>query len=365
MTTKVLLIALAGLAERDLSRLVLPMDSAKASLQPISPATVCPTLTSLVTGVYPERHGVVSDAPCSVGIVSPLPHRLKSATRAKTIFSLAHAAGLKTVAVNWPLTEGDLDIDFLLSDCNDDSDAVAKVAAILTDAAPDFAALQLRGVLDAKLQYGADSPEAAAALETMQAQLAVLLPLAENVLLVGAVSPQAITQKVSLNAEFVRRDLISLDENGCFADYKAWCQSNGLSSFVYLKNPSNMGVHDQTEDLLDALQKNGSFGIGEVLTREDAALKHHLYGSFSFVVCSDGETAFDNEVTASAKNLAEKASCGAVGGGEGFLLAAGPAFLSAHTAEKTIPDVAATCASLLGLKLPLAKGRPIAEILKS
>ena len=101
MTTKVLLIALAGLSERDLSRLTLPTDSAKVSLQPISPASFCPTLTSLVTGVYPERHGVVSDAPCSVGIVSPQPHRLKNANRAKTIFSLAHAAGLKTASVNY------------------------------------------------------------------------------------------------------------------------------------------------------------------------------------------------------------------------------------------------------------------------
>lgn len=365
MTTKVLLIALAGISERDRSRLALPMDSAKVSLQPISPASVCPTLTSLVTGAYPERHGVVSDAPCSVGIVSPMPHRLKNANRAKTIFSLARAAGLKTASVNWPLTEGDTDIDFLLPNCNGDVTAVNQLATILAGDAPDFAALQLRGVLDAKLQYGVDSPEAAAALETMQAQLAALLPLAENVLLVGAVSPQAITRTVSLNAEFVRRDLITLDENGSFTDYKAWCQSNGLSSFVYLKNPSNMGVHDQTEALLASLQKNSSFGIGEVLTREDAAMKHHLYGSFSFVVCSDGKTVFDNEVTVSAKIPAEKASCGAVGGGDGFLLAAGPAFLSAGAAPKTIPDVAATCAALLGLKLPMAKGKPITEILKN
>ena len=365
MATKVLLIALNGLLERDLSQLALPANVTRVPLHPICPASVCPTLTSLVTGVYPDRHGVVSDAPCSVGAVMPQLHRQRSANRAKTIFSLARAAGLKTAAVNWPLTEGDADIDFLLPDCKDDETAINQVATILKTDVPDFAVLRLRSVLDARLQYGVDSPEADAALKMLQAQLALLLPLAENVLLVGAVSPQSVAQKVDLNAEFVRHDLISLDENGSFADYKAWCQSNGLSSFVYLKNPSNMGVHDQTEALLEAMRKSGDFGIGAIVSREEAAVKYHLYGSFSFVVCSDGKTVFGNDMTASGKLPAEKASCGAVGGVPGHLLAAGPAFIPTAAELKTIPDVAATCASLLGLKLPMAKGKPIAEILKN
>ena len=46
------------------------------------------------------------------------------------------------------------------------------------------------------------------------------------------------------------------------------------------------------------------------------------------------------------------------------MLAIGPRFTDARIETVyAIPDVAATCAKLLNLRLPMSKGKPIAEIL--
>ncbi|MBR5519178.1 MAG: hypothetical protein IKU55_00520, partial [Clostridia bacterium] len=189
--------------------------------------------------------------------------------------------------------------------------------------------------------------------------------LAEHTVLVGGVCWQTVEFQMQLNAAFAARGLISLNPDGSFADYKAWSQSNGLSSLVYLKNPSNMGVHEETEALLNKLKECGDSGIDRIITREDAATRYRLYGSFSFVVCSDGKTVFDNGWQSENLEATAQTACGQIGDDEnGWMLAIGPRFTDARIETVyAIPDVAATCAKLLDLRLPMSKGKPIAEIL--
>ena len=74
-------------------------------------------------------------------------------------------------------------------------------------------------------------------------------------------------------------------------------RSCGMSAYVYLKNPSNLGVQETVADLLEEMRRDGRYGISEVLTREEAARREHLYGSFSFVIETDGTTTFGNRWT--------------------------------------------------------------------
>lgn len=81
----------------------------------VNPTVTYPSHTTLVTGVAPARHGIVSNT-----TFDPL-HRNQggwywyaSDIRVPTLFSAAKKAGLRTAALNWPVTVGERAIDVLL-----------------------------------------------------------------------------------------------------------------------------------------------------------------------------------------------------------------------------------------------------------
>ncbi len=73
--------------------------------------TVYPSLTYVVhstisTGVYPERHGIYHNNPLQPFVPEKQQawHWFRSDIRVPTIYDVAHAAGLKTAALLWPVT---------------------------------------------------------------------------------------------------------------------------------------------------------------------------------------------------------------------------------------------------------------------
>jgi predicted AlkP superfamily pyrophosphatase or phosphodiesterase len=75
----------------------------------VTPSVTWPNHTTLVTGVSPARHGVLVNGKIEPGTgPTPLvinPRRSKQELcRAPTVYDLAHAAGLRTAEVNWPVT---------------------------------------------------------------------------------------------------------------------------------------------------------------------------------------------------------------------------------------------------------------------
>lgn len=74
-----------------------------------NPAVTWPNHTSLVTGVRPEKHGVLANGVLVRGAVgAPVivdPKQDKAAlVRVRTLYDAAHAAGLTTAEINWPCT---------------------------------------------------------------------------------------------------------------------------------------------------------------------------------------------------------------------------------------------------------------------
>ena len=81
----------------------------------VTPTITYPSHTTLITGVEPARHGIVGNTS-----FDPLGNNYEgwfwyaADLRVPTLFSVAKAAGLKTAALNWPVTVGDTSIDVLL-----------------------------------------------------------------------------------------------------------------------------------------------------------------------------------------------------------------------------------------------------------
>jgi predicted AlkP superfamily pyrophosphatase or phosphodiesterase len=84
---------------------------AEGGMRVSNPSITWPNHTTLVSGVRPEKHGVLANgvlvrgAPGAAVYVEPKKDK-KDLVRVPTLFDLAHAQGLTTADVNWPCTRG-------------------------------------------------------------------------------------------------------------------------------------------------------------------------------------------------------------------------------------------------------------------
>jgi predicted AlkP superfamily pyrophosphatase or phosphodiesterase len=91
---------------------------AEGGMTVVNPSITWPNHTTLISGVRPERHGVLANGVLVRGgigvpvVVDPKRDR-QDLVRVPTLFDLARAQGLRTAEVNWPCTRG--------SDAYDDS----------------------------------------------------------------------------------------------------------------------------------------------------------------------------------------------------------------------------------------------------
>ena len=102
---------LRGLAERGVLA---------AGMETVFPSTTWPTHASLVTGVSPLAHGVVANHILNRGTLQPEDltgdpiYDAPALLRAQTVYDLAHRAGLRTAAIDWPATRNARTLDFNL-----------------------------------------------------------------------------------------------------------------------------------------------------------------------------------------------------------------------------------------------------------
>lgn len=89
-------------------------------MEAVFPTTTWPTHVSLVTGVSPKKHGVVGNSILSRATGQPEDltgdpiYDAPELLRAPTLYDLAHAAGLRCAAIDWPATRGAASLDFNL-----------------------------------------------------------------------------------------------------------------------------------------------------------------------------------------------------------------------------------------------------------
>lgn len=91
-----------------------------ARMETVFPSTTWPTHVSLVTGVAPERHGVIGNSVLNRGtgaredLTGDPVYDAPDLVRAPTVYDRAHAAGLRTAAIDWPATRNAPSLDFNL-----------------------------------------------------------------------------------------------------------------------------------------------------------------------------------------------------------------------------------------------------------
>lgn len=238
---------------------------------------------------------------------------------------VAHEAGLRTASVNWPVSLGARGIDFNISNSfiasgteNDDrynrllstpgladrlereigpitlterADATGEAEderiaeRLILDVKPGFATVHFGGLDEAEHKYGPGSPQAKAALETIDhyiGQLAAAARAAQPDTVVALVSDHgftAVTREVNLPRAFIDAGLIRLDSAGKLASWDAAPWAAGGSAAIILAHPEDKALVARVAALLDRLKADPAVGIEDVIDADELARRGAFPGA--------------------------------------------------------------------------------------
>jgi predicted AlkP superfamily pyrophosphatase or phosphodiesterase len=372
------------------------------------PTVTYPNHTTLITGVWPARHGIPNNP-----TFDPLQQNMGGwywyarDIKVTTLWDAVHAKGGKVASLSWPVSVEARAIDYNvpeywrarnpediklvralstpglvamlekdtgLSLAQADGETVAVdvgrtryAAALIAAKHPQFTTVHLRGLDHIEHESGPGSAEANAALETLDAAIGALVSKARAAqpdLVVAIVSDHGfapVEHEVNLIAPFVQAGLISLDAKQKVTGWQAepW---GGASVAVVLAHPDDEAVKAKVSALLAGLAARPELGIAQVAdAREIARMGGTPMASFwvdfkpGYVMGSDP-----------AKPAV---SPGAVKGTHGYFpthpemratfILSGPGITKTALGEIDMRDIAPTLAKVMKVSLPQADGKPL------
>ena len=277
----------------------------------VLPTVTYPDHTTLITGVWPARHGIAGNQ-----TFDPLRQNMAGwywytqDIKVKTLWDAVHETGGKVASLSWPVSVGASSIDFNLpeywrADIPEDLKLVRALAtpglidslekssgvkfadadgetvtgdegrdrfaaALIAAKHPELTTVHLRSFDSTEHAYGPGSPEAKAVLEKLDASIGVLIAAARRAepdLVVAIVSDHGfapLAHDVNIIKPFIDAGLITVNsKTGKIVSWKAepW---GGASAAVVLAHPEDAGVKAQVAALLAKLAADPAYGIGHV-----------------------------------------------------------------------------------------------------
>jgi predicted AlkP superfamily pyrophosphatase or phosphodiesterase len=296
----------------------------------VTPTVTYPSHTTLVTGVWPAKHGIWANT-----MFDPLQKNYQGwywyaeDIRVPTLWEAADKAGRSTASVQWPVTVGATNITWNIPEVwragtPEDAKLVHALSSrgLLEEAAKDVG--PYRGGIDASIEgdevrgkyaawilerkhpglltlhltaldhveheTGPFSEESVATLEKLDAVIGQVRAAAERVApghaVVAVVSDHGFAkydQQLNLFTAFREAGLFTTNEKGAIADWTAMPWETGGSAAIVLKNPDDPAVAVQVRDLLAKLAADPANGIDRVLDAEELH-KRGGYPNASFFV---------------------------------------------------------------------------------
>lgn len=396
----------------------------------IYPSVTYPIHTSMATGCYAEKHGISGNYQFALDNKGDSWNWWHKNVKAKDILTAAKEKGYTTAAIFWPVMGGHPDVDWLLNEYwmpepGDtlrssfaragsseevlrlvekhahllppqhvqggkknvmiqpyiDNFLIAVACDVIREYKPEVMLIH-DAIMDAtRHAYGCFNEKITEGLDFLDDQLGLVADALEaaglldqtDIVLVSDHGQRDFVRILKPNVFLADRGLITLDQNGKIADYKAYGISNGMSVQVFMKEPDNKDHWQQIYDALDEMAQEGIYGFNRFFTAEQAQKQYGLSGDFSFVIESDGYTSFsdsctrpvikENDFSDFRFGKATHGYCPELGP-QPVMVAKGPSFRKGVVLESCpIVDEAPTYARILGVALPDAQGEPISEML--
>ena len=374
------------------------------------PTVTYPNHATLVTGVWPKRHGIASNT-----TFDPLQKNFggwywySTDIKVPTLWDAVHAAGGRTASLDWPTTVGQASIDDnipeywraqtaddlkvihalatrgLLERVEKDSgvklaDMVAETpeadeekakaaAAIIADNHPAFFTLHFSSLDRARTRLRPRLASAYAALARIDAAIGALVASArksEPDLVVAVVSDHGfapVQHDIDLGPAFVEAGLIKLDAEGKPIQWEATPWTSGGSAAVVLARRDDAALRERVKALLDRLAADPNSGIGRVIGREEIAALGGERPDADFFVDAKIGYEFGSHLTGPLVQAP------ATKGMHGYfpehpemhstLIVEGPGIAHRDLGEVDMRDIAPTIAKVLGVGLPSADGKAL------
>jgi predicted AlkP superfamily pyrophosphatase or phosphodiesterase len=376
-------------------------------VQGVVPTVTYPSHTTLITGVWPAKHGIYANT-----LFDPL-DKGKQAwywyaedLKVPTLYDSAREAGRTTASVQWPVTVGakvtwDIPEIWRAGDENDiklvratatpgllaeaekeigvyrggidaatEADEVREKYAewILEKKRPGLLLLHLLALDHIEHETGPFSPEALAVIERLDAAIGKLRATAERLFpgrVIFCVASDhgfvKVEKQINFGPAFVAAGLITLDAKEKVKDWKAFPWATGGSAAIVLKDPKDAAVVAQVREVLAKLASDPENGIDRVLEADDLHARGG-YPTASFFVGLKPGWKNGYEVTGPIVKSVK------VGGTHGELNDLAELRSSFFVVGYLVPpktnlgvidmrDIAPTLAYLAGLEMPSADGK--------
>lgn len=295
----------------------------------VLPTLTYPSHTTLVTGVSPGRHGVVNNLTFDPEQKNQGGwYWYTSDVKVPTLWQAAHAAGLSTANVHWPVTVGASGIDENLPQIwragteddrklltalatpglvarlerrvgarypqgidetvEGDAQRVAFAEALLADK-PQFTTVYLAGIDHTEHHDGPDSAAAKAAIEATDALVGRLVRAARaampdvTVVVVSDHGFLPVSTDINLFKPFIDAGLITLDAKGQVTGWQAMPWIAGGTAAIRLARPDDAALLAKVRGVLAAMAADPAYKIASVLDRS-AIAKAGGDGEASFLV---------------------------------------------------------------------------------
>jgi predicted AlkP superfamily pyrophosphatase or phosphodiesterase len=381
------------------------------AVESVFPTLTYPAHTSLATGVRPARHGIVSNY-----VWDPL-DRLRGQwrwyaedIRVPTLWDAARDRGLRTALVYWPVTVGARATALVpeywrTADGSEEDQKLLRALATpgLLDEVhrrfPDFYEhlmpprvadvplthvavhlveklrphLLLLHIFDVDHYQHGDGPLAGRGLEAIEnadRQIARVIQAARNsgiwqntaLVVVSDHGFAAHTQRVRPGIPLAERGLITLDERGRVADWRAWLLSSTGMGMVYVRDENDEAAKRAVTEIYGALAARPSSGIGRVFTREEIIAYGGDPQAYLAIEPAEGfgfSSGYTGEYSTPSPSLGLHGLAPDRPEMHASLLVYGPAIGAARLEGARLIDVAPTIAGWLGLRMDQVEGRAL------
>lgn len=371
------------------------------------PSVTYPNHTTLVTGVWPARHGIASNT-----TFDPLRKNAEGwywyapMIKVPTLWDAVHGAGRTTASIGWPVSVDNPSIDQdipeywraktpedapllhalstrglpeALKDAGvvldtgsteprDDEDKAKAAAAIYARSKPAFLTLHLSSLDHYQHIYGVDSREAHESLERTDAAIGGLVAAARRAepdLVVVVVSDHGfapVQHDINIFVPFVEAGLIRLNAAGRIDSWDAEPWVSGGSAQAVLARKDDAALRAKVANLLGRLAADPASGVGRVIDRAGIAAMGGATDADFFV---DSKIGYEMETRLKGPAVSEPP---ANKGMHGYFpdhvemratLIIDGAARKGPLGEVDMRDIAPTVAKVLGVPLPSADGKAL------
>lgn len=388
----------------------------------IYPSLTYPSHASIITGTYPDKHGLFTNEIMETGIKRQDWYWYKKYIKVPTLCDIASEADMKIANVFWPVMAG-AKIDYncpeiwtvksgesqiikslksgspiflfnimrkfgkLLNgteEPNLDNFSTEAIAYIVKAKQPNLVLLHLNEVDHVRHKLGFNAPELDDVFLRMNDRINKIINAAREAgiyedtafVILGDHGFADVDYKICLNTEFARKGLIKLDESGKVTEWKVY--SNYCDGSVQIKI-KDKNSYEVVKTILKELGELNPCPIKKVYTKEEVEKKKRVTGDFDFMVEASDGYYFDNDWNATdVINKIEKSQSRineydyyvATHGYDPmrhdyrtFFAAAGPSIKKGVSLpEINLVDEGPTMAKILGLNMENVDGRVIEEI---